>query len=343
MNIRLATLSDRTAWDDFVLNHPEGTAYQLFAWQEAVGKAYGLQGAYLLAEKDATVCGVLPLIDFRVPFAGRSLISLPYCDAGGVLSVDESVAKALIEEARTLARERGVACQIRTIRPLPNAGTNQTDKVRMLLNLPDNAGQLLTRLDTKVRSQVKKPVRDGLTAKLGSVELVDEFYAVFSENMRDLGSPVHSRQWIRAIVAAYGSRARVAVVLTPEGRPAAAGIVLIHPRTMVIPWASSLRRFNYLNPNMLLYWIFLTLAIDQGCHQFDFGRSSPGEGTYRFKAQWGSRPEPLYWEVYSAVGHVPKKGSNGSELRAYAENLWRRLPLPLCNTLGPLVRRRVNL
>jgi len=215
--------------------------------------------------------------------------------------------------------------------------------VRMLLDLPESASQLLAGLDAKVRSQVKKPVRDGLTAKLGTHELIDDFYLVFAENMRDLGSPVHSRQWIEAIVTAYAERARVAVVYTPEGIPAAAGVVLIHPLTMSIPWASSLRRFNRLNPNMLLYWIFLTLAIDRGCRCFDFGRSSPGEGTYRFKEQWGTRPEPLFWGSCSFRGKAPKPGANGTEMRSLAENLWRRMPLAVCNTLGPMVRRCVNL
>ena len=28
---------------------------------------------------------------------------------------------------------------------------------------------------------------------------------------------------------------------------------------------------------------------------FDFGRSSEGEGTYKFKKQWGAKPTPLVW------------------------------------------------
>lgn len=343
MKIRHATDADRPAWDDYVSSHHDGTAYQYYAWQKAVGRAYGFRGVYLLADNGSSLCGILPLIDFRVPFSSRTLISLPYCDAGGALADNAAIAQALLAAARSLAEQQGAGWQIRAVRSLTDVGTNQTDKVRMLLDLPESAGQLLAGLDAKVRSQVKKPVRDGLTAKLGTHELIDDFYQVFAENMRDLGSPVHSRQWIEAIVSAYGDRSRVAVIYTPEGIPAAAGIVLIHPSTMSIPWASSLRRFNRLNPNMLLYWIFLNLAIDSGCRCFDFGRSTPGEGTYRFKEQWGTRPEPLFWGSSSLRGKRPKPSSNGTEMRAIAENLWRRMPLAVCNTLGPMVRRCVNL
>lgn len=344
MQVRLATESDRTGWDDYVLGHPEGTAYQLFAWQETVKRAYHLRGEYLLAEKDHALCGILPLIDFKVPFARRSFISLPYCDAGGVLADNVASCTALLASARSLAERRGADLHLRAIRALPDAGINQTDKVRMLLDLPDNVEQLMASFSAKVRSQVKKPVRDGLTVKLGTHELIGDFYQVFSENMRDLGSPVHSRQWFEAIVSTYADRAHLAVVYTPHGKPAAAGVVLIHPATMSVPWASTLRSYNRLNANMLLYWSFLTLAIDKGCHCFDFGRSTPGEGTYRFKQQWGARSAELFWQSpLCSRSRLTRQDGSKSTLRALAEHLWRRMPLALCNSLGPKARRCINL
>lgn len=351
MQIRLATPADRSAWDAYVLAHPEGVAYQLFAWKDAVEQAYGFQGAYLLAEDGSELCGVLPLIDFRVPLLGTTLSSLPYCDVGGVLADHESAALGLLAQARSLATERGAACRIRAGQPLPCTEENQTDKVRMVLDLPADSEQLLAGLKAKLRSQVKKPLRDGLTAKLGGQELVDTFYPIFARNMRDLGSPVHSRRWIEAVVAAYGDRARVAVVYSPEGQPVAAGIVLLHPQTVSIPWASALREYNRMNPNMLLYWSFLAHAADQGFRQFDFGRSTPGEGTYRFKQQWGAQPRQLFWyelarELDGARGAMPEKRSDNvppSAKRDLAARLWRRLPAAGANFLGPRIRKYISL
>jgi FemAB-related protein (PEP-CTERM system-associated) len=231
--------------------------------------------------------------------------------------------------------------------PLPAAGDNQTDKVRMLLELPESSAQLLAGLKSKLRSQVKKPLRDGLTVTLGTGELIDTFYAVFAENMRDLGSPVHSRRWIEMIIATYGERSRIAVVYTPEGQPAAAGIVLLHPTTISIPWASSLRRFNSLNPNMLLYWSFLAYAAENGFKRFDFGRSTPTEGTYRFKEQWGAQPHPLFWYDLKISGCGAKTTSpvsaRPSGKRQLAANLWSRLPKAGANWFGPRIRKYISL
>ena len=343
MEIYLATDADREDWDNYVLSHSDGTAYQLFAWKKAVEKAYNFKGLYLLAKRGFDVCGILPLINFRIPLVCKSLISLPYCDIGGALADDADVGRELLTHARLLATQHHSKCCIRSIYPLPDAGTNQTNKVRMLLDLPSSEPELLHSLNAKVRSQVKKPIRDGLTVKVGSDELIKDFYNVFSENMRALGSPVHSRLWTESIVSSFNDRARVGVVYTPDGAPSAAGIVLIHPSTMSIPWASSLHRYKRNNSNMPLYWTFLTLAIDMGCQCFDFGRSSPGEGTYRFKAQWGATPKPLFWESYPVANRTPDKGLTCTGLRSLSESLWRHMPLSLCNALGPKVRRCINL
>ncbi|NOQ51993.1 MAG: hypothetical protein GQ578_07255 [Desulfuromonadaceae bacterium] len=198
----------------------------MFAWQRAVKKAYGYDACYLLAEKENKICGVLPLIDFHIPFFGSSLISLPYCDAGGILADDVDVAQKLLKRALSLAQQSGAKCHIRTTQPLPVGCGNATDKVRMLLNLPENSELFLASLKSKLRNKVKKPLKSGYEVKVGSQELIAAFYSVFAENMHELGSPVHSRRWIEAIVSEYKENIRIAVVFAPDGVPVAAGIIL---------------------------------------------------------------------------------------------------------------------
>lgn len=349
MQIRLADDADQSSWDAFVLRHPQGLAYQLYAWKMAVEQAYGFRGLYLLAEEEGAVCGVLPLIHLKLPLLGGGrFVSLPYCDAGGVLANDPTIGNALVASAEALTREKHAkGLELRQSGPLNGVSlryhAKAAGKVRMVLDLRGDASQLLSSLKAKLRSQVKKPLRDGLSVRLGGAELVDAFYQIFAENMRDLGSPVHSKAWIRAVVAHFGERARIGVVYTPEGLPVAAGVLLLHPGTASVPWASSLRRFNPLNPNVLLYWNFLAFAADGGIARFDFGRSTPGEGTYRFKEQWGAEPIPLHWE-----DRLQSNGKKGSGFlvgagRKSAEAIWSRLPLPATKALGPLLRRHISL
>jgi len=88
LSIHLATNADRQKWDDYVLNHPKGLAYQLYAWKEAVERAYGFECPYFMAQEDGVVRGVFPLARIHLPFCKGNLVSLPYCDAGGILADD---------------------------------------------------------------------------------------------------------------------------------------------------------------------------------------------------------------------------------------------------------------
>ena len=339
MQIRTITNSDQSAWDKYVLNHPDGLAYHQFAWKKAVKEAYGFDDCYLLAEEQGAIVGVLPLIDFKIPFFGRSLVSLPYCDLGGCLADSTDIADALQHKALAIGQQKK-AGKIELRQSSVEKEITSSEKVRMVLALPDSSEALLAGFKSKLRSQVKKPIRDGLTAQLGGLELVSEFYQVFCENMRDLGSPVHSRKWIEAVVKYYGDRARVGLVFTADGIPAAAGIILLAKHTVSIPWASSLLKYNNYNPNMLLYWNFLSFASDNGYRFFDFGRSTPGEGTYKFKKQWGAEPVPLDWVDLLHPSPISK---NNSELRAQVEKVWQKLPLGVATLLGSQIRKYISL
>jgi serine/alanine adding enzyme len=105
-------------------------------------------------------------------------------------------------------------------------------------------------------------------------------------------------------------------------------------------WASSLYAYNKLAPNMLLYWAFMERAIENGLTLFNFGRCTPGSGTHRFKRQWGSRDEQLWWYQQSR-GDTTATPSPEQGAFSWGPRLWRRLPLPVATALGPRIVRYI--
>lgn len=347
MRIRTAEPGDRSRWDDYVFSHESSGPYHAFAWQDAVENGYGHRALSLLAEDEhSEILGVLPLISVRIPFLKETLVSQPFCDYGGALADTREVRDALFDHAMRLAALHGAALEIRCKEPdpLPAAASSlcaSADKSRMLLDIPESSELLWNGFKSKLRSQVRKAQKEGLVFELGGREWLDAFYRIFCESMRLLGSPVHSRKWFEALFDAYQEKVLAGVVLL-GGEPVASGIILCHGGTVTIPWASTRREFNALSPNMLLYWGFLQYAGDHGFHRFDFGRSTPGEGTYRFKEQWGARPFPLYW--YGKVtGSGHRLDPTSGRLRERVARLWAGLPLPVVNVLGPVLRRYITL
>src|SRR4029434_8407704 len=126
-------------------------------------------------------------------------------------------------------------------------------------------------VDRKVRNQVRKAQKDGLTAQTGHSELIADFYSVFSRNMRDLGTPVYPKSLFGETARLFSNDFHVYIVRL--GRvPVAAAIALRFKDIIIVPWASSLREHRQHCPNMLLYWTMLEHGSDLRRGPFAFGR-----------------------------------------------------------------------
>jgi len=373
MNVRLATFADKNSWDSYVMSNPDSTHCHLFGWKGVIERAYGHKGYYFLAEKDFQITGVLPLIHLKSWLFGNHFVSMPFLNSGGVLADSEESAQELVKEAVKIASNLKVSSiELRHLNLVPSLTSNKpfsahslsltgnnnfsslvteekslvthekTHKVRMILQLPNLKEELWNSLKSKLRSQISRPIKEGMEAILGCGELVDPFYKVFSINMRDLGSPVHSKKLFREICSEFIDKIKIGIVYYKE-EPAAAGLIFSHRDTVEIPWASSLKELNKLSPNMLLYWSFLEFSCEKCFKFFDFGRSTPEEGTYRFKEQWGGSPSPLFWTTISlnkqtAKSETPDK-SNYDTLIRY----WKKLPVQISVALGPVIRKNISL
>ena len=350
LSIRPATPNDRDYWNNYVESHQECTPYHLFGWQEAVLAAYGHEPCYLLAESRNKLVGVLPLIILKTPLLGRRPVSLPFCDLGGPLADSTEIATALKHFASTKIKLKLGEIEFRENGNVIN-NTNSVltgQKVRMILTLPDNSQELFKTFKSKLRSQINKAKKNSLTYVLATgsenQNLLNEFYQVIAINMHLLGSPVHSKKWFKKICEKYGSNCIVSIVYHNK-IPVAGGIVLISGSKASIPWASTIRKYNRLSPNMLLYWSLLEYCCDHRMTEFDFGRSTFGEGTYKFKAQWGALPRLLNWQHSDQAlsPDLTRNKRSRPKLRKIAETIWCRLPLKLTVILGPQIRKFISL
>ena len=327
-------------WDRFVDICAASTAYHRWCWRDVFGRAFGHDTVYLAGRRGPHVVGVLPLVSFRSPLFGRFLVSLPFVNYGGVLADDDAARDALVDAARSEATRRGARhVELRhTARLFPEVPARE-HKVAMTLPLPSSADAAWRAFDNKVRNQVRKAQKSGLEAATGGPELLHEFYAVFAKNMRDLGTPVYARRFFAEVLRGVPDT-RVHVVRL-DGRPIAAAITIGYRRTIENPWASSLREYRPLCANMLLYWTMIERAIADGYRVFDFGRSTRGETTWHFKKQWGAEESPFYWEyLVNGEAEVPDLSPGNAKFGRLIA-LWKRLPVPVANLVGPRVVRNI--
>lgn len=332
-------------WDRFVMGHP-GAAYgHLSGWGRVIETVYGHQPLYLAAVdegKPERIRALVPLFRFKRPFSRPEWISIPFFDQAGILARDEAAGKFLLDDAGRILTGKGAsglslrqdsgfdASSLAVDGRLP-----EVFRQKVGLCIPLGSGRMETLFRSKLRSQVRKGIKNGLTWQIGKERLLSPFYSVFSRNMRDLGSPVHSRKFFASILTVFPAHAFICVVYF-RGIPVAASFIFRFKDRLANPWASSIREFRYLNANMVLYWQMIQFACHLGLETFDMGRSSQGASTHRFKSQWGPEETPLSWYTWTF-------GSGESVRETLSISPWKKLPLWIAGLAGPRVRRYISL
>jgi serine/alanine adding enzyme len=365
--VRRLADSECAACNRYLAQRGPGYLFHRAEW-DRVFAAYDLPTVRIAAFRQGQIVGILPLVWQRSLLFGKHLVSLPWFDAAGILADDDLAQRALLEEAARLADSYRV--QIVQLRQLDKGVGNlsseapsgrfrqrvpdayfqsehlRTDKVLMRLALSPDPEIFWRGLLPKVRNQVRKAEKSGLVVSCGGAELLGEFYRIYSENMRDLGSPPHHRRFFHAVLANFEGESNIYVVRL-NNETVGAGFTMANGGILEIPWASSLERFNQYCVNHLMYWRILESACRQGYAWFHFGRSSRGSGTYQFKKQWESKEiqsgsgeskeTQLYWYYLSRGITTVPSSPTAQESYGWAVRIWQRLPLWLSNLLGPRI------
>lgn len=374
LQIKILQKTDEVVWDTYVESHPESSLYHLSGWRNVIEKTYGHKTYYLIATnrthtqqqlESNQVVGILPIVHLKNFVFGNSLYSIPYFDIGGIIASNKQAENALLLEAieigqklkvdnielrqsgapsRENKQKTNIAEYLFSNNELPAINySTKSHKVRMILDLPESSEALMASFKSKFRTKIKLPVKKGCTSKSGSSNLINPFYKVFAINMRDLGSPVHSKKLFENVIAAF-PQTKI-FIIEKDSQPLAGGIVIGFKNTLFNPWASSLKEYSNLRPNTLLYWKLLEFACENGYHHFDFGRSTPDGSTYLFKEQWGAKPLPTYWHTLSLDKNEPDKDDSADDKEKFnlAIHYWKKLPVPVTKIIGPIIRKHVGL
>ena len=342
MTLRVARFDGAVEeWDGFVRASAGWTHFHLLGWRSIIERVHRHECLYLAArDEGGRLAGVLPLVRVKsLPF-GHFVVSMPFLNYGGPLGSDAAVA-ALVAHAVELARKDGVRLlELRSRVPLPVDLPASHRKITVLLDLPaGDPDKLFSGLKAKVRSQVRRPQKEGVVVRFG-LDQVAPFFTIFARHMRDLGTPTQPRRLFEAIAERFPDDVWFGCAYLGS-RAIACGCGFRWASEFEMTWASALAEFNPIAPNMLLYWAFLERAAKEGLAVFNFGRCTPGGGTHRFKQQWGGRDEPLYWYQYAAGATAASTPSPDDGAYAWGPRIWKRLPVALATALGPRIVRGI--
>ncbi|MGH8145756.1 MAG: FemAB family XrtA/PEP-CTERM system-associated protein [Rhodanobacteraceae bacterium] len=335
--IRHLARGDETRWDAFVRDASEATFFHCAAWRDILEQSLGHRAHYLYAEQGGVITGVLPLAEIRSRLFGHSLISTPFCVYGGALASDRDSEAKLIESATALADQLKVDyLELREREPRHDGWPVKDLYVSFRKAIDPDHDKNLKAIPRKQRAMVRKGIGLGLEARHDGD--IGDFYRVYAESVRNLGTPVLPRKYYARLQQTFGDDCEITLV-THAGQPVAA-VMSFYFRDEVHPYyGGSVARGRALAANDFMYWAVMQRAVERGARLFDFGRSKQDTGSYHFKKHWGFEPQPLPYAYHLVrASEIPNVSPTNSKYSLFIK-AWQKLPLPVSNTLGPWLAR----
>lgn len=346
LSLREADLSDPgevRRLEGYVAEHPEGTAFHRPIWLNAVARGTGNRALALVAERRGELVAYLPLSEVHSPLFGRVLASSGFAVGGGILAASDKDARGLFAALEEMALRR--SCPAIELR----GGVLPKGRIRWVLRhdshcgfvrplAADDEAELLT-IPRKQRAELRKGLSGDLTVEVGTSRADrDAHYAVYAESVRNLGTPVFPKGLFEAVLDGFGQDADILTVRY-KGEPVATVLSLYHKGAVMPYWGGGTRVARQLRANDRMYYELMLHARRRGCDRFDFGRSKTASGAHDFKKNWGFDPEPLGYATWTAPGCQPRDADPTSAAHAAQIALWKRLPLPFANLVGPWIAR----
>ena len=98
-------------------------------------------------------------------------------------------------------------------------------------------------------------------------------------------------------------------------------------------YTATIRSFNKLNTNLVLYWEMIKYSINSGKIIFSMGRSDIGSSGESYKDNWKCEKEIVCYN-YSSYNLIRQDN-------LFLRNMWKRIPFNFANILGHLIRKKI--
>ena len=341
LTIQELTAADFPRWDAYVSASPAATFFHRAGWKSVLERAFGHRTHFLLAERNGRIEGILPLAQVKSLLFGNSLASLPFCVYGGIVASTPQAEAALRQAAAELAtRLRVDALELRNLQPGSAGWPSKNLYVTFRKPIDPDPEVNLKAIPGRQRAMVRKGIDEGLAGEFD--DGVDRIFRVYAESVRNLGTPVFAKKYLRVLREVFGTDCDV-LMITQNGRDVA-GVLNFYFRDQVLPYyggsigaARSIRGCNH-----FMYWDLMRRSAERGYRLFDFGRSKEGTGPYNFKKHYGFTPEPLHYEYFLVKAQeVPNVNPTNPKYQLLIK-AWEKLPLPVANTIGPWLARSLG-
>lgn len=323
--------------DEFARLQPEAELCHLTGWSNMVQERFGHRCYYLVAREDQQIKGILPVAFIRSRIFGSRMVSQPFSDYGGPLVTSETARQMLCQAAVELSKRHHCHyIEFRNTKPMPYDLILRTDKACMYLPLCADPQVVWTRLRPQIRNRIRKAMSSHIAIKQAGMELLEDFYRIWTIRMSQLGTPCYHRRLFEGILDTFANEATI-FLADLEGEVIGGLFAYEFNGCAHTRWGAVLRQYDPISPNYLLNWTAIEFYCHKGADRLDFGRSTVNSSQYEFKRRWGAEPVGLNWQYWVPQGGWLKILTPDSDGFKWKVQVWKRLPVVVTRTIGPWI------
>ncbi len=315
----------------------------LDSWLNLVHEMYGYKTYRYAVIENSHPLAALCLVEINHPVFGHYLATAPFGSYGGLAFETPEARDLLLDEARRLAED--VRAEYVSIRfdegasTPPDNWSQSPNYFTYLIDLPSNPDELLKTFSSDHRNHVRKSLKKGFQIRFGHLDLLDDIYQALVKSMHELGSPYHSKNYLRKMAELLGDTLEFAVLYNAQGKISGGGVFIYQGDTVFNLHANILRHARSTYAGEFLYWSVIELAIQKGLKTFDLGRSLVGSGNEVFKVKWSPRKQLLAYWYWLAPGHeLPSLNQKNPKFQLVIA-IWKRMPAFIVRAIGPYLIR----
>ncbi len=328
-------------WDKYVKTHQQASFFHLSGWQTVIEKSFNHPCYFLYAEKDGSICGVLPLVEVKSSLFGHALISTPFCVYGGAIADTVEIVRQLEQEACQIAERLQVDhLELRYKEAQDSSLLLKQAHSTFGVEIVEGSDNILASIKKKQRAVIRHSLKNELNSSISSNKHdFNDFYQLLSTSYRNLGTPIFTKRYFENLMTVFADDSDVAVIRDKNNQPSSA-VLNFYFNEQVLPYygggndnARGLKSADF------MYYQVMCHAQEKGKKWFDFGRSKNDSGPYKYKKNWGMEPKSLYYYYYLVKAEeLPNLSPNNPKFKFFIA-MWQKLPLKLSQFIGPFLSK----
>ena len=313
--------------------------YHSANWIKVIEESYNLKSFIIALMDNKKILNIIPFFLIKSNFFGKKFVSMPYGDYGGFIS-DVKV-DWFVKKLEDYAREYDVDyVEIREanleLEKKLEFFESKLTYYNFTLNLTRSMNEIWKSFDKKVRNSIRKAEKSHVKIVKGDKKDLEEFYRLYVNTMKKLGSPPHSFDFFDNVFKLCSKNVKL-LFAEHDNKKIAASIFFLHKKKIYYWKNVSDEEYLHLRPNDLILYKMIEWGQKKNFESLDLGRTRMHTGGFLFKKRWGGKMKELkyYYRLYKDR-EIPDPEK---EKYKFLGRFWKSLPIFLIKRLGPMIRK----